>query len=195
LPNNGEPLILDDTCEDHDLKHVKMLAGRDTFVHGCPQCQADEADETDDEVIGVCPDCGEAHGGELAIKHLRSGSRLVGCTRYPDCDYSLPLPRRGDIEVTDARCAEHDLPELVVHSGDEPWELGCPICNYREFQAREADSELETVEGIGEKTAEKLEAAGVEDVEGLKEADPDDLAASVEGVSAGSVRDWQAKAD
>ncbi len=141
LPSTGKPLILDDVCEDHGLNEVKMLAGRKTFVHGCPQCKADEADEEDDEVIGVCPDCGEEHDGKLAIKRLRSGSRLVGCTRYPDCDYSLPLPRRGEIEVTDETCEEHDLPHLVVHSGDEPWELGCPICNYREYQSRQAGSE------------------------------------------------------
>jgi DNA topoisomerase-1 len=196
LPSTGKPLILDEECEEHGLNHVKMLAGRKTFVHGCPLCKAEEADAEADRVIGECPECGEEHGGELAIKQLRSGSRLVGCTRYPDCDYSLPLPRRGDIEVTDETCEEHDLPHLVVHGDDdEPWELGCPICNYREFQAREAGSELKTVEGIGEKTAEKLEAAGVDDVEGLKDADPDDLAETVEGVSAGSVRDWQAKAD
>ncbi|MBP1987918.1 DNA topoisomerase I [Halolamina salifodinae] len=196
LPSTGKPLILDEECEEHGLNHVKMLAGRKTFVHGCPLCKAEEADAEADRIIGACPECGDEEGGELAIKQLRSGSRLVGCTRYPDCDYSLPLPRRGEIEVTDEECEEHGLPHLVVHGDDdEPWELGCPICNYREFQAREAGSELETVEGIGEKTAEKLEEAGVENVEGLKEADPDDLAASVEGVSAGSVRDWQAKAD
>jgi len=196
LPSTGKPLLLDDTCEDHDLHHVKMLAGRKTFVHGCPQCKADEADEQEDEVIGACPECGAEKGGELAIKQLRSGSRLVGCTRYPDCDYSLPLPRRGEIEVTDETCEEHDLPHLVVHSGDEPWELGCPICNYREYQAKQAGgSELESIEGIGEKTAEKLKDAGVEDVPGLKEAEPDALAEVVEGVGADTVRDWQAKAD
>jgi DNA topoisomerase-1 len=196
LPSTGKPLLLDDTCEDHDLHHVKMLAGRKTFVHGCPQCKADEADEQDDEVIGACPDCGEEEGGKLAIKTLRSGSRLVGCTRYPDCDYSLPLPRRGDIEVTDELCEEHDLPHLEVHSGDEPWALGCPICNYREYQAKQAGgSELESIEGIGEKTAEKLKDAGVEDVPELKEAEPDALAELVEGVGPDTVRDWQAKAD
>jgi len=195
LPSTGKPLILDEACDDHGLNHVKMLAGRKTFVHGCPQCQADEADEEEDEVIGECPDCGEEHGGDLAIKRLRSGSRLVGCTRYPDCDYSLPLPRRGEIEVTDERCEEHDLPHLVVHSGDEPWELGCPICNYREYQSQQAGSELETIQGIGEKTAEKLKDAGVDDVSSLKEMEPDALAEQVDGVGADTVRDWQAKAN
>ncbi|MEF8779847.1 MAG: DNA topoisomerase [Haloferacaceae archaeon] len=195
LPSTGRPVILEETCEEHDLRHVKMLAGRKTFVHGCPQCRADEADETDDEVIGDCPECGETHGGALAIKQLRNGSRLVGCTRYPDCEYSLPLPRRGEIEVTDERCEEHDLPHLRVHSGDEPWELGCPICNYREYKARQEGSELEVIDGIGEKTAEKLRDAGVEDVGSLKEADPDELAEKVDGVGEDAVRDWQAKAD
>jgi DNA topoisomerase-1 len=198
LPSTGRPLILEAECEEHGLHEVKMLAGRKTFVHGCPQCKADAADEEEDLVIGVCPQCGEEHDGEVAIKRLRSGSRLVGCTRYPDCDYSLPLPRRGDVEVTDDRCEEHALPELTIRYPDsdrEPWELGCPICNYREYQARQNGSELETIEGIGEKTAEKLKMAEITDVESLKQADPDEIAARVDGVGADRVRDWQAKAD
>ncbi|WP_380677164.1 DNA topoisomerase I [Salinigranum sp. GCM10025319] len=198
LPSTGRPLILEAECEEHDLHEVKMLAGRSTFVHGCPLCKADEADAEDDLVIGDCPECGEEHGGEVAIKRLRSGSRLVGCTRYPDCDYSLPLPRRGDVEVTDEHCEEHGLPELTIvypESDREPWELGCPICNYREYQARQNGSELETIDGIGEKTAEKLKMAEITDVESLKDADPDEVAARVDGVGPDRVRDWQAKAD
>jgi len=193
LPDKGEPLVMDETCEEHGLRHVKMLAGRDTFVHGCPLCAADDAGEG--PVLGECPDCGATGGGELVIKTLRNGSRLVGCTRYPDCEYSLPLPRRGDLEVTDGRCEEHDLPELVVHDGDDPWELGCPICNYREYQARQAEREgLQALDGVGEKTAEKLRDAGIEDVEDLLGADPEDLAARVDGVTADRIREWQTAA-
>ncbi|SDK27858.1 DNA topoisomerase I [Natronorubrum texcoconense] len=194
LPSTGKPLIMEDECEDHGLNEVKMLAGRQTFVHGCPLCKAEDAGEG--PVLGVCPDCGDEHDGELAIKTLQSGSRLVGCTRYPDCEYSLPLPRRGDIEVTDEHCEEHDLPELVIHSGDEPWELGCPICNYQEFQARESEtgSDLEALEGVGAKTVEKLADAGIESLDDLTDADPDTIAADVDGISAERVRSWQAKA-
>jgi DNA topoisomerase-1 len=212
LPSTGEPLVLDDACEEHGTNHVKMLAGRDSFVHGCPRCKAEEADDTADQVIGPCPECGggvappaqrgeggeagEAAetGGELAIKRLRSGSRLVGCTRYPDCEYSLPLPRRGDIEVTDARCDEHHLPELVVRDDDgddDPWELGCPICNYREYQAEQAIEELEDLDGVGEATAAKLADAGIEEPDDLEDVDADELATAVRGVSASQVRDWQ----
>jgi len=214
LPSSGEPLVLDDVCGDHDLHEVKMLAGRNTFVHGCPLCAAEEADESEDRIIGPCPDCGEgavpegqrgeggeaaeAEGGELAIKQLQSGSRLVGCNRYPDCEYSLPLPRRGDIEVTEVYCDDHDLPELVVYDGeddDDPWELGCPICNYQEYQERQRQQGLEALDGVGPKTAEKLEDAGVEDVGDLADADPEGVADQVSGVSADKIRDWQAQAD
>ncbi|MFB6071893.1 MAG: DNA topoisomerase I [Halobacterium sp.] len=198
LPSTGEPIVLDEACDEHDLNEVKMLAGRNTFVHGCPLCAAEAADESEDRVIGDCPECGGEHGGDLAIKQLPSGSRLVGCTRYPDCEYSLPLPRRGDIEVTDDYCDEHDLPELLVFDGeddDEPWELGCPICNYEEYQERQRQRGLEVLDGIGPKTAEKLEDAGIEDVGDLAEAEPEAVADQVSGVSADSVREWQAKAD
>ena len=211
LPNKGKPLILEDRCEEHGLREVKILAGRGTFVHGCPLCKAEEAEEAEDRIIGDCPECGEGagsesqrgeggetaeeHGGELAIKKLQTGSRLVGCTRYPDCDYSLPLPRRGDIEVTDERCDEHDLPELVVHNGDEPWELGCPICNYEEFKQRERKSGLEVIDGIGAKTAEKLAEAGIDTIDDLKDAEVETVADQVNGVSEDRLRSWQAKAD
>ncbi|WP_424019874.1 DNA topoisomerase I [Halorientalis pallida] len=194
LPSTGQPQVLDEECEEHGLRHVKMLAGRDTFVHGCPQCAADEADESEDEVIGDCPDCGADDGGDLAIKQLRNGSRLVGCTRYPDCEYSLPLPRRGEIEVTDERCDEHDLPELVVHNGDEPWELGCPICNYQEYQARQAVDDLVDLDGLGERTAEKLADADIETLADLETVDPEEVATTVQGVSADQIREWQQQA-
>jgi DNA topoisomerase-1 len=198
LPSQGEPTVMDEVCEEHDTAHVKMLAGRNTFVHGCPRCKAEEADEQEDRVIGACPDCGTDHDGELAIKQLRSGSRLVGCTRYPDCDYSLPLPRRGDVEVRDEEvCDEHGLPALVVRDGeddDDPWELGCPICNYEEYQERQAASGIEDLDGVGSKTAEKLADAGVESLDDLQEVDPETVAGEVQGVSAERLREWQQQA-
>ncbi|MEF8887785.1 MAG: DNA topoisomerase I [Haloarculaceae archaeon] len=191
LPSTGEPLVIEEVCEEHDTNHVKMLAGRDTFVHGCPRCAAAEADDSDDEVVGPCPECGGTRGGELAVKHLRSGSRLAGCTRYPDCEYSLPLPRNGEIEVTDTYCEEHDLPELVVQNGEDPWELGCPVCNYREYRAEQAVEALEDLEGVGAATAEKLESAGVESPADLENVDPEAVAADIQGVSADRLREWQ----
>jgi DNA topoisomerase I (EC 5.99.1.2) len=137
LPSRGEPLVLAESCDDHELNHVKMLAGRETFIHGCPRCAAAAADDTEDEPIGPCPDCGASEDGSLAVKRLRSGSRMAGCTRYPACEYSLPLPRDGQLTVTDTICDEHTLPELVIDAdADDPWELGCPVCNYQAYKSQ-----------------------------------------------------------
>ncbi len=194
LPDTGEPLILDRTCEDHNLHHIKMLAGRNTFVHGCPLCVSERAGEG--AHLGPCPACGETDGGELAIKRLENGTRLVGCTRYPDCEYSVPLPRRGELVVTDERCELHDLAKLEIHDepdDDDPWELGCPVCNYRAYQARESESgtDLEALDGVGPDTASKFVEAGVESIQDLAAADPETLAETVDGVSADRIRDWQ----
>lgn len=135
LPEKGRVHLLDTYCEDHGIHHVKMIAGNYTFVYGCPGCQAEQDTRDGDKQLGACPECGPAHGGRLAVKRVPTGSRLVGCDRYPDCEYSLPLPRAGDIEITETVCDDHDLPELdVIQDGDnEPWHLGCPICNYQEY--------------------------------------------------------------
>lgn len=194
LPNTGDPVVIEEHCSDHDLKQVKMLAGRNTFVHGCPRCKAEAADATPDRVIGSCPDCGATEGGELAIKRLQNGSRLVGCTRYPDCEYSLPLPRNGDIQVREERCAEHDLPELVVQDEGEPWELGCPICNFEEYQERRAAREVTDIDGIGPKTADALAEVGIESVGDLQGVDPDAIASDLEGVSVDRLKEFQERA-
>lgn len=196
LPTKGRPVLQDDVCTDHELKEVKMLAGKQTFVHGCPKCEAESAANQPDRVLGACPADGADHTGELAIKTLPSGSRLVGCTEYPDCEYSLPLPRRGDITILDDQCAEHGLPELEVDNGSEPWALGCPICNYRDYQAKQdGDSGLQSITGIGSKTAAKLVAAGIESPTDLQDVDPESLAAEITGVSASQLQDWQGQVD
>ncbi len=179
LPEDGEPEITDEVCEEHGLHEVRMLAGRNTYTHGCPMCAKEDAGAG--PVVGTCPECGREHGGELQVKRLRNGSRLVGCARYPSCEYSLPLPRRGDLTVTEDRCAEHGLRELVVDAdSDDPWDLGCPVCNFREYRARQAeqggDLDLSAVEGVDEETETTLAEADVTSVADLVGADPADLA-------------------
>ncbi|MFC1787468.1 DNA topoisomerase I [Halobacteriota archaeon] len=84
----------------------------------------------DDKIVGKCPDC----GSDLMIRRSKRG-RFIGCTGYPDCTFSLPLPKNGTIIVTSKDCEEHGLHHLrIITKGRRPWDLGCPYCNYIEWQ-------------------------------------------------------------
>jgi len=141
LPSTGRVHVLDDTCDTHGHHHVKLIAGTETHVFGCPACQHEEITNTPDIPLGDCPDCDTTPPGTLLVKRVHTGSRLIGCSHYPDCEYTLPIPQKGTVRVTDAICADHDLPRIEVHDSDNPdndpdenpWELGCPICNYNEY--------------------------------------------------------------
>ncbi|MCS7145046.1 MAG: hypothetical protein NZ879_08535, partial [Archaeoglobaceae archaeon] len=55
----------------------------------------------------------------------------VGCSGYPECNFSLPLPQKGSIYVTSKNCEEHGVRILKIR-GKNSWNF-CPICNYDEF--------------------------------------------------------------
>ncbi len=126
LPDS-KPILVEDKCDKHSLRKIKTR----NFFYGCPVCMEENAG--DREVLGECPECGDNKGGNLMVKRTKKGGRLAGCSRYPDCTYSLPLPRSGDLE-TDGICDKHGLKNIVIN-GD--WDLGCPICNYENYKNKQ----------------------------------------------------------
>jgi DNA topoisomerase-1 len=128
LPNKGKPHVMEETCSEHGLHTVKMIAGSATSVFGCPACKKQQAANHKETIIGDCITCSD---GDLQIKRIQTGSRIVGCSEYPDCEYVAPLPPDGEIETTNSMCDEHDVKEVVINNEeyDSPWEIGCPVCN------------------------------------------------------------------
>ena len=80
-----------------------------------------------DKVVGKCPKCGK----EILIRKSKTGKRFIGCSGYPECNFSLPLPQKGSIYVTTKYCKDHEVRILKI-KGKKPWSF-CPICNYNEF--------------------------------------------------------------
>ena len=71
--------------------------------------------------LGRCERCGD---GELTIRHGTYGKRFVGCSSYPKCDNSYPLPQRGLIVPTEDRCNACGHPVIkVINRGRPPWVL------------------------------------------------------------------------
>ncbi len=87
----------------------------------------------EDRVIGTCQKCSL----DLIIRKSKKGSRFIGCSGYPNCDFTLPLPRIGQIVVTEKQCKDHGLFLIkIVNKGKRPWEIGCPHCNFIEWQKK-----------------------------------------------------------
>ncbi len=87
----------------------------------------------EDRIIGSCKKC----SSDLIIRKSKKGSRFIGCSGYPKCDFSLPLPRAGQIVVTEKQCEQHGLYFIrIVTKGKRPWDIGCPHCNFIEWQKK-----------------------------------------------------------
>ena len=88
-----------------------------------------------DTVVGPCPEC----GSDMVVRPSRFGM-FIGCTNYPDCEFTLSIPssKYGMVVVTDKVCEEHNLHHLMIaRSGKRPIEIGCPYCNYLKWEAAE----------------------------------------------------------
>jgi DNA topoisomerase I len=80
--------------------------------------------------IGVCP----ISGDPLEIKYSFAGNRFVGCSGYPTCRVSYPLPQRGKLEKDHPPCPVCRAPVVTaIEAGRPPWTLCInPECPTRE---------------------------------------------------------------
>jgi DNA topoisomerase I len=70
--------------------------------------------------VGTCPSC----SSPLAIRYSRFGKRFVGCTGYPKCTVTYPLPQRGRLDTEDAPCPVCRAPIVTaIEAGRPPWRL------------------------------------------------------------------------
>ncbi|MDP2211728.1 MAG: DNA topoisomerase I [Candidatus Aquicultor sp.] len=93
----------------------------------------------EDKILGPCPrpDC----GGQLKIiRAKKSRKRFAGCSNYPDCDHSYPLPQFGEIIALGETCAPCGTPKIKVMSGKgRPWTLCLdPKCETKEKKEKVA---------------------------------------------------------
>ena len=70
--------------------------------------------------VGSCPSC----GSPLHVRYSLKGNRFVGCTAYPRCRVTYPLPQRGHLERDHPPCELCRAPVVtVVERGRPPWTL------------------------------------------------------------------------
>ena len=128
LPQMGVIQSAEQNCPECGSPMIKLTdRGRTTtfcVASDCPTVR-------EKNFIGTCDKCGT---GELSIRHGSYGKRFVGCSNYPECKNSYPLPSRGLILPTPDRCKACGHPVVkVIMRGRPPWVLclnmECPAKN------------------------------------------------------------------
>jgi DNA topoisomerase-1 len=187
-----EAAVLEESREMLKQVFSELEKNRDKIIESL------QAGLREDKIIGNCSLC----GNELMIRRSKRGSRFIGCNNYPNCTFSLPLPKSGQIVVTDKLCEEHGIHHIrIINTGKRPWDLGCPQCNFIEWQKaqqeeqaqqpkKERPKSIKDIEGVGKATAGKLEEAGIKSVEALMEADALELSKIIK-VSVKKIKNWQ----
>ncbi len=99
-------------------------------------------DVIDEPIDERCPTC----GGQLAIRLGRNG-RFIGCTKYPDCDYTRDLKVDGaepePREIVEGRSCPKCGSELEIKNGRYGKFIGCtgyPTCKHIEPLERPEDT-------------------------------------------------------
>jgi DNA topoisomerase I len=83
--------------------------------------------------IGTCPNC----KNPLEIRYSFRGNRFVGCSGYPDCRVSYPLPQRGKLDKDHPPCPACGAPVVTaIEAGRPPWTICInPECPTRKQEA------------------------------------------------------------
>jgi DNA topoisomerase I len=109
-----------------------------------------------DETLGKCPESGH----DLIVRRSRkSRKRFVGCSGYPDCNVTYPLPQRGEIIPLGTTCDACGSPEIKVLGGKRPWvtciNMDCPKKLAQKEAAEKAAKEQQEGESPSEESAKE----------------------------------------
>lgn len=76
-----------------------------------------------DQIIGMCPEC----GGNIVIrKSAKTKKRFLGCSRYPECKVTFPLPQKGAVYSEGRECEYCGTPMVrIINKSKRPWII-CP---------------------------------------------------------------------
>ncbi|HXW66596.1 MAG TPA: DNA topoisomerase I [Thermoplasmata archaeon] len=119
LPNAGfvepAPEFLCGVCKAPRLK-ITFRGQRPELYCVNPEC----AEHHRAFRIGTCP----VSRHPLEIRYSFLGKRFVGCTGYPDCRVTYPLPQRGRLDKDHPPCPTCGAPVVTaIEAGRPPWTL------------------------------------------------------------------------
>jgi DNA topoisomerase-1 len=106
---------------------------------------------------GSCPHCGK----DLRIIYSRAGKRFLGCSGYPDCKQTYPLPQYGKFAPTGDKCVSCGAPVLQIWMRGQSWKscanMECPSKKKDTKEKKEGGAAVKKVaaKAVTKKTAAK----------------------------------------
>lgn len=108
----------DQKCEACQQPMIKVIRKGNPLRIICidPDCETNKGRD----VVGPCPECGK----DLKTLHSRAGKRFLGCSGYPECKRTYPLPQFGTLFPTGDLCELCKAPMFGM-KGKGAWTF-CP---------------------------------------------------------------------
>lgn len=148
-PARGTPQITETLCEVCGLPIMKIIRRGQSPETRCidPKCKFN----SDRNLIGTCT----GDGGNLIVRQSRFGKRFLGCSNYPSCTITYPLPQMGQIKSTGETCEHCGAPLIIAFRNRRAWKF-CPKmdCQYNKSKKSSAKKE-EGKEETGQKKPRK----------------------------------------
>ncbi len=117
--------LTDKRCDVCSLPLIKIIRRGQSPELRCidPNCEYNKKKLT----YGECP----SDGGNLILRQSRYGKRFLGCSNYPKCTVTYPLPQKGLIVNSGETCPHCSAPLLIMINGKRKWKF-CPNmkCEY-----------------------------------------------------------------
>lgn len=120
--DRGKIELLDENCPECKLPMIKIIRRGQSPQKKCmdPSCRYNK----EKSEFGLCP----KDGGILVMRQSRYGKRFLGCSNYPDCDQTYPLPQMGTVKATGEKCPVCSSPLIVSKRRGSTWTF-CPDMN------------------------------------------------------------------
>lgn len=123
--------VLDDKCPECSLPKIKIIRRGQSPDIRCvnPKCSFNQKKDS----FGTCPE----DGGTLILRQSRYGKRFLGCSNYPSCKVTYPLPQMGYLRYTEEKCEFCGSPLIVMTRGKQRWKF-CPNmgCEFNKKKAK-----------------------------------------------------------
>jgi len=111
VPKTGKIEITDQKCPVCGLFLIKVIRKGEPPELRCVDSKCSY--NTKKEIIGKCP----SDGGDLVIRRNRRSQKFIGCSNYPKCTVTLPLPSKGKITPTGEYCPVDNFPIAIFSYG------------------------------------------------------------------------------